>query len=90
MYIAQLLFQGINIPLFKQWSCWIWRSWWVDCTSGKCEISSLLLNAWHYARQADNCFVAKVEYGYFLTIGRSIHINHSDSFNCQGTGHGRP
>ena len=41
MYIAQLLFQGINIPLFKQWSCWIWRSWWVDCTSGKCEISCL-------------------------------------------------
>ena len=59
-------------------------------TAPQANVRSLVSpNAWHHARQADNCFVAKVEYGYLLTIGRSIHINHSDSFNCQGTGHER-
>ena len=34
-------------------------------TAPQANVRSLAsTNAWHHARQADNCFVTKVEYGY--------------------------
>ena len=90
MYIARLLFQGIDISLFKQWSCWIWRSWWVDCTSGKCETSSLsqCLASCQTGRQK----LRGKSWIWLLTDCWRKHtwLNNSDNFNWEGTGHGWP